>query len=617
MFPILDLGDDDLLQQPNTTAETLHSNFNVRDDLFTHGTTVGKNIKFNPKSRINNNRNPLKPSTCRASEGPSSTSKFHDAVDDEHVKKFQSELQDIAKNERASYEYSQLDSLPSHNESLDAHGSNFSANDTIESLEIKAPSCFPAHSSEERACCLNFNDLEVQSLTTNEDIHTVEAEHTIDHIEESNLEECALHIVQNGEARKSSMKVRSDEHVKKLESELQDITKCASANHEYSQMDSLPTHNELLDAHGSSFSASDLIESSEIKVSSCFPTHSSEERACCLNINDLEAQPLTENEDLHTMEAEHTIDHIEELNLEDCAPSIVQNGVGKSSMKLRPRNKKLKTNVENLASTDQIAEKIIPEMDDDYCGDSYNDDDMPKQKKRKVPRKSSSRSKHSKVPGSTANVTPKKRLQHGSSRCKSARRQVNKGLLEIPDDEFDRKQLVIKDLIRRASFKERTSNKEAAASKNSFVNKCVEHEQDSNGDDRNEDNDDDRNEETQKEGRRFNYHSYMKRALQTRWSKTDTEFFYQAIRQFGTDFAMIQVLFPNRSRQQVKAKFKNEQRKHPLQIADALVHRSKDHSHFEKVIQHLQTVAEQKAKNTASDPTAQSQDEGDQNEEEM
>lgn len=50
---------------------------------------------------------------------------------------------------------------------------------------------------------------------------------------------------------------------------------------------------------------------------------------------------------------------------------------------------------------------------------------------------------------------------------------------------------------------------------------------------------------------------------------------HQAIRQYGTDFAMIQVLFPNRSRQQVKAKFKNKQRKHPLQIADALVHRSK------------------------------------------
>ncbi|PKU68367.1 transcription factor TFIIIB component B'' homolog [Dendrobium catenatum] len=611
MFPILDLGDD-LLQLPKTTAdpETLHSNFNVRDDLFTHGTTVGRNIKFNPKSHISNNRNPRKPSTYRASEGPSSTSKFHNAVDDEHVKKFQSELQDIKKNASASYEYSQLDSLPSHNESLDAHGSNFYSNDPIESLEIKAPSCFPAHLSEERSCCLNFNDLEVQSLTANEDIHTVEAEHTIDHIGESNLEECVLHIVQNGEARKSSMKVRSgNEHVKKLESELQDATKSASANHEYSQMDSLPSHNELLDAHDSSFSASDLIESLKIKAPSCFPTHSSEERACCLNINDLEAQPLTENEDLHTMEAEHTIDHIEESNLEDCTPSIVQNGAGKSSMKLRPRNKKLKTNEENFASTDQIAKKIIPEMDDDYDGDSYNDDDMPKQKKRKLPRKSSSRSKHSEVPDSTANDTPKKRLQHGSSRCKSARRQVNEGLLEIPEDEVDRKKLVITDLIRRASFKERISSKEAAASKNSFVDKCVENEQDSN--------DNDRNIDIQQEGRRINYHSYMKRTLQTRWSKTDTELFYQAIRQYGTDFAMIQVLFPNRSRQQVKAKFKNEQRKHPLQIADALVHRSKDHSHFEKFIQHLQTVAEQKTKNTASDPTAQSEDEGDQNEEEM
>ncbi|KAH0468764.1 hypothetical protein IEQ34_001996 [Dendrobium chrysotoxum] len=137
----------------------------------------------------------------------------------------------------------------------------------------------------------------------------------------------------------------------------------------YSQMDSLPSHNELLDAHGSSFY------------------------------------------------------HIEESNLEDCTPSIVQNGAGKSSIKLRPRNKKLKTNVENLACTDQIAKKFFPEMDDDYGGDNYIDDDLPKQKKRKLPRKSSSRSKHSEVPRSTANDTPKKRLRHGRSHCKSARRQ--------------------------------------------------------------------------------------------------------------------------------------------------------------------------------------------------
>lgn len=52
----------------------------------------------------------------------------------------------------------------------------------------------------------------------------------------------------------------------------------------------------------------------------------------------------------------------------------------------------------------------------------------------------------------------------------------------------------------------------------------VENEQDSN--------DNDRNIDIQQEGRRINYHSYMKRTLQTRWSKTDTELFYQVLYPF-------------------------------------------------------------------------------------
>ncbi|WOK91312.1 hypothetical protein Cni_G00003 [Canna indica] len=50
----------------------------------------------------------------------------------------------------------------------------------------------------------------------------------------------------------------------------------------------------------------------------------------------------------------------------------------------------------------------------------------------------------------------------------------------------------------------------------------------------------------------------------------------QAIHQFGSDFAMIQQLFPNRTRHQIKLKFKIEERKHPLPVHDALLHRSKE-----------------------------------------
>ena len=60
------------------------------------------------------------------------------------------------------------------------------------------------------------------------------------------------------------------------------------------------------------------------------------------------------------------------------------------------------------------------------------------------------------------------------------------------------------------------------------------------------------------------------------------------MQQFGNDFGMFQHLFPGRTSHQVKAKFKMEERKHPLQLADALIHRPQDHSQCEILIDRLQ-----------------------------
>jgi hypothetical protein len=49
----------------------------------------------------------------------------------------------------------------------------------------------------------------------------------------------------------------------------------------------------------------------------------------------------------------------------------------------------------------------------------------------------------------------------------------------------------------------------------------------------------------------------------------------QGVQQFGSDFAMIQQLFPDKSRDQVRQKFKSEEKKHPMQVHDAILHRSK------------------------------------------
>jgi len=48
----------------------------------------------------------------------------------------------------------------------------------------------------------------------------------------------------------------------------------------------------------------------------------------------------------------------------------------------------------------------------------------------------------------------------------------------------------------------------------------------------------------------------------------------QALQQFGTDFELIQNLFPGRTRRQVKAKFKNEEKLNPVRLADALGHKT-------------------------------------------
>jgi hypothetical protein len=56
------------------------------------------------------------------------------------------------------------------------------------------------------------------------------------------------------------------------------------------------------------------------------------------------------------------------------------------------------------------------------------------------------------------------------------------------------------------------------------------------------------------------YNSYRKFHHTKKWSKKETIKFYKALSMIGTDFTMIQRLFPNRNRDEVKRKFKREER---------------------------------------------------------
>ncbi|XP_058088840.1 uncharacterized protein LOC131235608 isoform X2 [Magnolia sinica] len=246
----------------------------------------------------------------------------------------------------------------------------------------------------------------------------------------------------------------------------------------------------------------------------------------------------------------------------------------------------------------------------DECNDSdddYRAEDRPKKKGAPRATKGSAaetdkpvrrRRKASEEPDPVNKDPPKKKFSHSTRRN---RRKLSKALLETPEEDIDPKKLIMKDLIMLAEHNERKFSKEAAAARsfptrsgvNSFSNDSPYDDDDPLASTQGVESDDDHANHRAEPSSKLNYHSFMNRTPTERWSKSDTEMFYEAIRQFGTDFAMIQQLFPGRTRHQVKLKYKAEERKHPLQLSDALIHRSKDLSHFELVIERLQAQAEQ------------------------
>ncbi|XP_042385490.1 uncharacterized protein LOC121977057 isoform X1 [Zingiber officinale] len=279
-------------------------------------------------------------------------------------------------------------------------------------------------------------------------------------------------------------------------------------------------------------------------------------------------------------------------------------GATKSTRKLRKRTVKSKAGkLEGSIDGDCGAG-----VDESQSNDGQEDENMPKPKRASRKRKGQTTedpkpAKRGKKVSSTADSSveesSKKKFPHATRR---KRRQVNKILLQTPEEEIDRRQICIKDLIMLAEAKERISTKEPTATGNLFSNQSSLDDNGLFGDD----------EEMSRCGgaksypnepttKKLNYHSYSNRLPTVRWSKAETQLLYEAIRQFGSDFEMIQQLFPNRTRHQIKLKFKIEERKHPLQVRDALFHRSEDFSHVMQVIKIVQEKAETSAKEETND----------------
>lgn len=75
-------------------------------------------------------------------------------------------------------------------------------------------------------------------------------------------------------------------------------------------------------------------------------------------------------------------------------------------------------------------------------------------------------------------------------------------------------------------------------------------------------------------GTKLNSSSYANFTKAEKWTNEDTEFFFQALKQFGTDFSLIQRLFPGRTRRQIKKKYLIEDRMNPKRVESAINHLS-------------------------------------------
>jgi transcription factor TFIIIB component B'' len=66
------------------------------------------------------------------------------------------------------------------------------------------------------------------------------------------------------------------------------------------------------------------------------------------------------------------------------------------------------------------------------------------------------------------------------------------------------------------------------------------------------------------------YSSFVKRRHSPAWGVEETRLFYQALRQCGTEFTMMQAFFPGRTRKQLKMKFFREEKSHPALVKRCL-----------------------------------------------
>ncbi|KNA08636.1 hypothetical protein SOVF_160910, partial [Spinacia oleracea] len=264
---------------------------------------------------------------------------------------------------------------------------------------------------------------------------------------------------------------------------------------------------------------------------------------------------------------------------------------------------------DNNSSYDRAPDESAPNRDENNDGDHLAVETSQKKRPRKSKKVAAENKKPARKRKKAAQELdePIEKPPKKFPRATRRKRIVDKALLEVPDDELDLQRVPIRDLIILAEYKERQNRKEAAADMPPPTSERIDDlpPEDPPYYDDNETYGYDQDGETfdnpstfevQKDTGYFNYQSFMTKEPRMRWTKQDTELFYQALSQFGSDLSMIQQLFPGRTRHQIKLKYKKEERQNPMRLHDALTSRRQDLSHFELVIKRLEEQAAEDAK---------------------
>uniref|UniRef100_A0ACD5ZFL7 Uncharacterized protein n=1 Tax=Avena sativa TaxID=4498 RepID=A0ACD5ZFL7_AVESA len=149
---------------------------------------------------------------------------------------------------------------------------------------------------------------------------------------------------------------------------------------------------------------------------------------------------------------------------------------------------------------------------------------------------------------------PAKKLTH---RIRQKRTKEVKALLGKPDHEIDRMKLSVMHLRFLQEARERNENRTTPSGPSSSNQSNSQFGDIDDFDPFGENHDIDRTENHILDNEtKLNYHSYMNKQTRAKWSKSDNDLFYKGLQQFGSDFAMMQQLFPDKSRDQVRQKFK-------------------------------------------------------------